>query len=146
MRGIGDPEAGWEGAHSVPYALSLDGDPLVATPHPDLDKYRTRAPAGYVAGLAADLTWTPDDAGLSIKSGGHAVVSLSRGNDTAVTVTVGENDWQLPYSGDVRLILDGPVLEVSSTGGLFGSPISPQGTTLTLRGTDVETSGHALSR
>jgi len=146
MRGIMDETVGWAGAHSVPHLLTLDGDTLVASPHPDLDKYRTRVPAGHVAGLAADLTWTPDDAGLSIESGGQAVVSLTRENDTVVTVTVGENEWQLPYSADVRLILDGPVLEVSSTGGLFGSPISPQGTTLTLRGTDSETSGHALSR
>ena len=102
------PEAGWASAHSVPHALTLDGDTLIATPHPDLEQYRTGATTGDVAGLAADVTWTPDEAGLSIESGGQALVSLTRENDAVVTVGVGANEWQLPYSGKVRIILEVP--------------------------------------
>src|SRR3712207_5423471 len=40
MRGVADPAAGWASAHSVPHVLSLDGDTLVAVPHPDLERYR----------------------------------------------------------------------------------------------------------
>ena len=33
---------------------------------------------------------------------------------TRLTVAVGDKAWTIPYSGDVRIILDGPVLEVAS--------------------------------
>lgn len=145
MRGIADESAGWASAHSVPYLLTLDGDTLVASPHPDLDNYRTGTPTGHITGLAADVRWTPDDAGLSIESGGQTVVALVLENDQ-VKIAVDDREWWLPYSGDVRLILDGPVLEVASAGGLFGSPIDPQGTSLSARGTNSATAGHALSR
>ena len=145
MRGIADESAGWGSAHSVPYVLTLDGDTLIASPHPDLDKYRTGSPAVIVDGLAADMTWAPDGAGLTIESGDRTVVSLVRENDE-MTIAVGDSEWRLPFSGDVRIILDGPVLEVASARGLFGSRIDPQGATLTLRSTNSEISGHGLSR
>ena len=60
MRGIADVEAGWASAHSVPHVLTLDGDRLVATPHPDVDAVRGRvADDGRLAGLAGDLVWSP---------------------------------------------------------------------------------------
>jgi beta-fructofuranosidase len=145
MRGIADESAGWASAHSVPYVLTIDGDTLVASPHPDLDKYRTGTPTSHVAGLAAEITWTPDDAGMSIDSGGQRVVSLTRSSDELI-VAVGAQAWTFPYSGDVRIILDGPVLEIASAVGLFAAPITPNGTTLTVRGSSSETAGHALTR
>lgn len=145
MRGIADEPAGWASAHSVPYVLTLDGDTLVATPHPDLDKYRAGTPTGNIPGLAADITWTPDHAGLSVESGGQTVVSVVRDNDE-LTVAVGEKAWAFPYSGDVRVIFDGPVLEIASGAGLFAAPITPNGTTLTVRGGNSEIAGHALGR
>lgn len=145
MRGIADHAAGWASAHSVPYVLTLVGDILVATPHPDIEKYRQEASTSTIDGLAADVTWSPDASGITIESGGQAVVSLARENDQ-VTITVGDSTSTIPYSGELRIILDGPVLEVASTAGLFGSPISPQGVTLALDSTDSETACHALSR
>jgi beta-fructofuranosidase len=145
LRGVADKAAGWASAHSVPYVLTLVGDSLVATPHPDLDKYRTGAPTGHITGRAAEVTWTPDDTGMSVESGGQTVVSVVRDNDE-LTVAVGAQTWTLPYSGDVRIILDGPVLEITSAAGLFAAPIAPNGTTLTVRGSNSETAGHALSR
>ncbi|MCC4907687.1 glycoside hydrolase family 32 protein [Microbacterium sp. cx-59] len=145
MRGVADKSAGWASAHSVPYLLTLDGDTLVASPHPDLENYRTGAPAGDFSGLAAEMSWSPDDAGLSIESGGQLVVSMGRENDE-LTIAIDDREWKVPYSGEVRIIVDGPVLEVSSARGLFGSAISPQGLGLTVRSADSKTSGHALSR
>lgn len=34
LRGVADPDGGWAGAHSVPHFLRLDGDRVVAEPHP----------------------------------------------------------------------------------------------------------------
>jgi beta-fructofuranosidase len=145
MRGIADESARWASAHSVPYVLTLDGDILVATPHPDIDKYRQQESTRTVDGLAADVTWSPDAAGIAFESGGKAVVSLARENDEVI-VAVGDQSWKTPYSGNIRIILDGPVLEVASAAGLFGSSIAPQGDTLTLQPTNSETACHALSR
>ena len=140
MRGIADESAGWASAHSVPYLLTLDGDTLVATPHPDLDKYRTGGLHRHLDGLAADMTWTPDDAGIYDRirrpDRGLPGARQRRDDDRRRRRVHG----RFPTPASIRIILDGPVLEVASAGGLFGSPISPQGTTLTLRGTDSETS------
>ncbi|GAA1963781.1 glycoside hydrolase family 32 protein [Microbacterium deminutum] len=145
MRGIGDESAGWASAHSVPYLLTLEGDTLIAVPHPDLDKYRTGTPTRDIAGLAADITWTPDESGLTIESAGVTVVALVRKNDE-LTAAAGDKTWTLPFSSDVRIILDGPVLEIASAGGLFAAPITPQGAGLTMRGSNSEIAGHALNR
>ena len=82
---------------------------------------------------------------MSVESGGQTVVALTRENDE-LTVAVGDKAWTFPYAGDVRIILDGPVLEIASAAGLFAAPITPNGTTLTVRGSNSETAGHALSR
>ena len=124
--------------------LTLDGDTLVATPTPT-STIPGRNPHRQHPGLAADITWTPDHAGLSVESGGQTVVSVVRDNDE-LTVAVGEKAWAFPYSGDVRVIFDGPVLEIASGAGLFAAPITPNGTTLTVRGGNSEIAGHALGR
>lgn len=119
MRGIEDLAAGWAGAHSVPHLLSLDGDVLVATPHPDLERYWS----GGAPETAADIEL--DEGPVVVRSG---AVELFR-VDTAgglVGVTVGDQTWELPRrSPSVRLIVDAGVLEVSSDGGLLGLPLPP---------------------
>lgn len=136
MRGIGDPDAGWEGAHSVPYVLALDGDRLIASPHPDVARHRQPAVgAGTVAGLGADITWSGADSGdLTIESGEAVAVSLSREGDILRVRTAG-SEATLPVSGAVRLLIDGPVLELSSAAGLFGAAIRPAGSDLTIAAT-----------
>ncbi len=49
MRGVHDLDAGWASAHSLPHVLSLDGDVLVATPHPDVERYRRQTAGGHRA-------------------------------------------------------------------------------------------------
>lgn len=134
MRGIGDPDAGWEGAHSVPHVLSLDGDRLVATPHPDVTAHhRAVAVDGVVSGLAADAVWTDVEAGrLVVSSGGVETVVLSRDRDVLQITGPGMAPASVPVAGVVRVIVDGPVLEVSSAAGLFGAAISPAGQDVTV--------------
>jgi beta-fructofuranosidase len=136
MRGIGDAEAGWEGAHSVPYILSLDRDRLIATPHPDVAGHRRgKAGSGTVAGLAADITWSDSDGGsLTIESGAEAAVTISREGETLRVRSPG-SEATAPVSGDVRVIIDGPVLEVSSSAGLLGAAIRPAGEDLVITAT-----------
>lgn len=142
MRGIGDPEAGWEGAHSVPHVLSLDGDRLVATPHPDVTAHRgPAATTGTVPGLAADIQWHTDrDGELVVRSGDAPAVTVRRDGDT-LTIDTGDQTITVPVDGSVRVIVDGPVLEVSSLAGIAGARIAPAGTglavTATTGGVDV---------
>ncbi|MCP2636076.1 glycoside hydrolase family 32 protein [Microbacterium sp. HD4P20] len=139
MRGVGDPAAGWEGAHSVPYILSLDDDRLVAQPHADVAEHRRPGLGGRtVAGLAADIEWRAADSGtLTIESGADAAVTIVRDGDMLHVRRSGEQSTT-PVSGDVRVIMDGPVLEVSSAAGLFGASIRPAGVDLTVTATAGE--------
>jgi beta-fructofuranosidase len=126
MRGVQDAEDGWTGAHSVPHVLRLSGDRLVAEPHPDLARYhigeQTAQDDHIVTGPAFDSEWLPSSAPsfLSVSSGGQVLLSLERRND-GLLAAAGSEQWEFPYDGGaVRVILDGPVAEVSSDSGLFG--------------------------
>jgi beta-fructofuranosidase len=145
MRGVADIAAGWAGAHSVPYVLSVVNDVLIARPHPDLETYRDEAAVGHVPGLAADITWTPDKSRLTVESDGEAVATLAV-VDGELAISVGVQEARMPLSGEVRIILDGPALEISSAGGVFGSAIAPHGQSLTVRGADPGTVARALLR
>ena len=128
MRGIEDVEAGWASAHSVPHVLTLDGDRLVATPHPDVEAVRGRvADDGRLPGLAGDLVWSSADADeLRISSGGALAASL-RVADGELVVRVDDDEWSMPAAAEIRVLLDGPVLAVSSRAGAFGAAIAPAG-------------------
>lgn len=142
MRGVEDLAAGWAGAHSIPYVLTIEDDVLVATPHPDIERYRS----SEAIGLAADIEWMPDADGLRIASGGDTVASLELSGD-ALVVRVGETAHSVPVAGAVRVIVDGPVLEVSSRGGLLGVPVAPRGDHLEVTVGDAsEVTVHTLAR
>lgn len=127
MREVSDLEEGWIGAHSLPYTLSLQGDVLVATPSEALVRYRGDvSPSGLVEGLAADVVWNPGDT-LTIVSGGKKLVSLLI-EPAALTLLQGSRSWSMPFSdSEVRIIVDGPVLEVVSPSGVISCAISPEG-------------------
>jgi beta-fructofuranosidase len=129
MREVADSDAGWAGAHSIPYVLSVVDGALIAAPHPDIERYRAGV-GSRVEGLAADVSWTPDHDGLQVVSAGESVVALRMVQDAQLQITIGEIESVVPVAGDVRLILDGPVLEISSAGGLFGEAVSPRGDSL----------------
>lgn len=127
IRGIGDHDAGWEGAHSVPYRLGRDGTVLSVEPHPDVARHRgDLAPDGRVAGLAADIEWSAPAGRLTVWSGGAEVAVVDTG-DTDAVVRVGTQEWPVPVGTAVRIILDGPVLEMSSSAGVFTAVLAPAG-------------------
>lgn len=143
LRGIqGD---GWAGAHSVPYRLSIENGRLVARPHPDVAAHRTAVrPDGRVDGLAADIEWACLEGTLTMASGGDLVVAIARGGG-GVIVTTGAGETSLPAAGVVRLIVDGPVLEVSSDAGVFAAAVEPRGGGLEVSATAGEVLVYGLA-
>jgi beta-fructofuranosidase len=146
MRGVTDVQQGWAGAHSVPYLLELIGDQLVASPHNDLLKYRRAPvlPGASTPALAADVIWKPKQRGtLSVSSRDEQVCTIEV-DGAELTAMAGGEAIAMPYSGGaIRIILDGPTLEISTVEGLLGASIDPQGDTLTVQ-TDGEVQIWAL--
>lgn len=133
LRGVEDPGNGWASAHSLPHVLRLAGDEVVATPHPALDALR-EGPAVLEVGAAVAVPvrydvewWAPAGAECRIARGRarEATARLTRGGD-AIAVTVGERTWRLPSpDGAVRVVVDGPVLEVFTSAGVLAAPLPP---------------------
>jgi beta-fructofuranosidase len=138
MRGVDDLEAGWAGAHSVPYVLSLSGDVLVATPHPDLDAYRGPASSdGQVAGAAADIQWAGTGV-LEGSRGGSALFSIDGSGETLV-LTVGGERWKIPRAAsEVRVIVDANVLEVVTDRGVIGVAVHAPTGAIVVAGSGAE--------
>ncbi len=113
---------GWAGATSLPMSLSLDGDRLVASPHEALLSRRGPATARELP-LAADIEWAATP-GAALGSVGFAAVAAS---DT-VALTAGDQRVDLPWSGKpLRLVLDGPVLELYGDHGIAALPVTRTG-------------------
>jgi beta-fructofuranosidase len=118
LRGVHDGPRTWAGAISLPHLLTLDGDRPVLAPHDVL----TRQRRGPEPASAVDVLWRPAANGeLRLVDGaGDAVVVLRRDADR---LTVGAGG-QMPFGGgDLRVVLDGPVLEVAGDAGLFAVPV-----------------------
>jgi beta-fructofuranosidase len=128
MRGVRDTEVGWSGAHSLPYLLSLEDGELHVAPHPDLDKYRQPTEDGNVLGSAADVHWDPGAAGILLVSDATTARLSVEATKERVTVS-GEGIESLSCprrsKGAVRVIIDGPVLEIVVDGHLLGAAIAP---------------------
>ncbi|MBN9211574.1 MAG: hypothetical protein BGO45_07125 [Microbacterium sp. 71-36] len=138
IRGVGDHEAGWEGAHSVPYRLGRQGTVLTAEPHPDVARRRgERAPDGRVAGLAADVEWSGPAGRLTVSSGGADAAVVEK-RPTDAVVRVGSKEWSVPVGEELRIVLDGPVLELSSSAGVFSAVLAPVGDDLAVGATGGE--------
>lgn len=115
---------GWAGAHSIPYRLSLSADGMGLTPHPDIERYHQENRHNT---RAADILWPADEStSLQIHEHGTTVISIDR-DESELSVRIGLVEHRVPWAGDVRIIVDGPILEISSDKGLFASPIEPMG-------------------
>jgi beta-fructofuranosidase len=139
MRGVVDEEAGWASCLSIPYALSVEDGRLVASPHPQLDA-RRQGPLGPGDRASAfDLTWSPasDAAELLLEGPSGKSARLTVPDGTLKLERPGQEDTSMPWTGEqLRIIVDGSVIEVSSYRGILGGPIEP---TTTWRSTgDVE--------
>lgn len=133
LRGIADPSEGWAGAHSIPYRVGIANDRVVLEPHADVARHRgARALDGKVDSAAVDVDW--QGAGeLTISSRGRVFVRLRR-QGQAVSVIADATIGEVPVAGAVRVILDGPILEICSEGGLFGAPRTTECTEVTVDG------------
>ncbi len=129
LRGVKDPAGAWAGAHSLPHALHVAGDRLVTRPHPHLAAARTAT--STVRGLtpirpATDLEWSLEPgrpARLEIRDAVGAVVSLQSEGST-LEIRGDRGTGHLPHTGtSVRVVLDGPVIEVFTDNGVFAAQV-----------------------
>ena len=141
LRGLADVHGRWAGAHSVPHLVGVRGDRLVARPHPNLDAARTGATPVRNAtriGSAGDLEWTvtPGRPARLLVTDGQGVIADLTSDGATITVLGGCEPGQIPLLGaDVRVLLDGPVLEVFTDGGILGAQIRAPGPGTTVSAT-----------
>lgn len=157
LRDVDDPAGRWASAHSVPHRLSLVGTRVVAEPHPELAAARVGQPivcsAGSIEiGWVSDLEWrlaapgVPAVLVVASSETGSEEFRLST-SDGELTATVGAESWTMPLTDrDVRVLIDGPVLEIFATTGVMALPIPSNGRVrlVTLSGASVLTA-HALA-
>ncbi|BDO43613.1 glycoside hydrolase family 32 protein [Cellulomonas sp. NTE-D12] len=130
LRDVDGPAGTWASAHSLPHHLTLAGDRVVASPHPSLTKARTAGStdvrdSATDAGSTVDITMTLDGPGsrATLAVGGDAVRVVAAAAE--VTVSTSAGTWTMPIDGvDVRVVLDGPVVEVFTAGGVLAAPVS----------------------
>lgn len=140
MRGVGDADAGWAGCLSVPYLLSVDGERLVAQPHPAVTGARAEEPGRAARGAltaVVDLEWdpAPDGDRLVLLSSGTPSATITVAAGSATLDRPGHGAWSMPHTGGpLRVLVDGPVLEVSTRDGLLGGAIRPAEEVLPVRG------------
>lgn len=136
MRGVSGDTKQWVGAHTLPQRLELDGARLRVRPHPAVTSARVgpAVPLGEVGaevGDPCDVEWTVQGgrAGLTVATPGLDLVVLDA-DAGRLTIRVGDSSWQMPLGGsaDIRVLLDGPTLEVFTAAGSFGAPAPGAGT------------------
>lgn len=116
------PYREWAGALTVPHLLTLDGDRLVATPHPDVDSLRT----GPVPPAPDGSITVPEQADIVLTtSPGQRVevhldgLGLVLDQDRLLIRRPGLGDQVVPTcpDGTVRVLLDADVVEVFAGAG-----------------------------
>ena len=124
LRDIGDPSAGWMGATSLPYRLHVSGGQLVARPHPAVDSRRVGEPMEGALPPVADVEWRPA-VGDTLHAAG--VLRLDALADSIV-LTVDQGRYELPWNGEpVRVIVDGPIVEIFGQRGVLAAPADGAG-------------------
>ena len=108
VRDVAGP--GWAGVTSLPHLLTRDGDRLVARPPSTL---------GAVDGVV-DLDWHPTEGERLAPASG---VALAAGGGV-LSVQSGARQATMPWSGGpLRVVVDGPVLEVFGNDGVLALPV-----------------------
>ena len=123
MRGVLDTTAGRAGALSVPHLLSLNGDQLSSTPHPDLRSYATPVDvAGPLSSTSAYLiSWAAsNDDELTLSKDQQTVVRLKT-EPHRTLVTSEQGQLTLPATtGPIDIVVDGPCIEICTSAGNVG--------------------------
>jgi beta-fructofuranosidase len=123
IRGVADLDAGWAGALSIPYRLSVVDGALHLRPHPNaMDAFRTN-------GADPDVTFLEVD---EIDRFHHHGVEVRSGRDELV-VSVGSTHLRIPSvrgtpAETLTVIVDGPVLEVCTGTSIAGAQLPPTAT------------------
>jgi len=136
LRDVADPAGRWTGAHSLPRRVHLENGRVVTRPHPTLIGARTGPPTTARDSVAelpwvADLEWVLDEPGstsaLTVVGDGSEQLRLDVADET-LTVRVGEVSWEMPVGGrDLRVVLDGPVVEVFTMAGVTAAAMASAG-------------------
>jgi len=108
MRGASDAEAGRASALSVPHVLTLEGDVLVAAPHPAVA--RASASARTPIDLGEEWSTSSTEGTLTIRRQLDSVVCTWRGTETVVPAG----------DGEVAVLVDGETVEVFTGAAIFG--------------------------
>ena len=127
MRGVSDAQQGWASCLSIPYLLSVQEGRLVAEPHPEVAARRTHTIGVSEHATAVDIEWrpTPGDR-LTFDSHSGKCAQLRVEDRSIIMERPGQEPCSMPWSGGpVRVIADGPVLEVSSSDCVIGGPMQP---------------------
>jgi beta-fructofuranosidase len=139
IREVSDPTAGWAGATSLPHLLHLDGDTLVAEPHPQLAAIRgpaRRAGGGLppqVVEPHVEIEWHPGVPGdisasvgpselVATSPDGRALLTIRTANDEMLEIET-SRIWELPHNGEARVLIDGPVCEIFTAKGVLAVPV-----------------------
>ncbi|MCL3859804.1 glycoside hydrolase family 32 protein [Actinotalea sp. K2] len=155
MRDVDDAAGSWASAHSLPHRLTLQGDRVVAAPPPEVALARTGPATTTRSGRVevpwvVDLEWlldTPGSGATLVITGVGGVEVQVEARDAEVTATVGEASWSMPLVDTaLRLVIDGPVMEIFTLSGVMGFPIpsASDRRTVTVSGDAVLTS-HAMA-
>jgi beta-fructofuranosidase len=134
LRGITDSGGRWAGAHSVPHLLRVDdGLGLIAEPHSAVADRRgpaTKIESGSEHPVAlpplADVEWElrPGQlATLSVSSTEPTPILSMISNDDDLQIKIADATWTMPPGTRVRLVFDGPVVEVFGSAGVFAAAI-----------------------
>ena len=115
LRDVTDTAAGWAGALSVPYRLSLAGDGgLRITPHPAVlgaGPTALAAGGGEVLGLTWGSAGGPPSGGLDLRTdSGHRVIALRIYGDVLEVVGT---QTTIPLAGEsVQVLVDRGIVEI----------------------------------
>ncbi len=126
MRGVVDPDGEWAGCLSVPHLLSVHEGRLVAEPHPAVRDTRGAALAPGELAESLDVEWAPEASGdrLVLTGDDRETARLVVTDDAVRLERPDAAPWSMPWDGEpLRVIVDGPVLEVVSSRGLLGGPV-----------------------
>lgn len=131
MRNVADPAAGWAGAHSIPNQLALVGDrleirlPLSLTVRRGLGRpLAALQERPMTVGGAFDVDWSHCGS-LSLDEGVRNVFRLERAQGAeggTLTATSDLGQWSVPCSGPVRVVVDGPIVEIIGSFGALAFP------------------------
>lgn len=119
LRGARDAQAGWAGAHSVPYLLHVSDGSLHLDVHPEVRTALDRT-SGRDDLSPRIATWTAPEEELVLTSEDGPLAHLRLTPD-GLQVTAQEGTHTVPSArdGDVHVLADGPVVEVSLSDAVY---------------------------